>query len=146
MSTPPLPVALRPTRAGAPVALALSQDPSLYDGGSSRGLRQRTEREIVRSAGGQRLLRGALGITFRGMTSDEATTTAVVRTVPGLDLATYVDCLDATHRFKRKVGCTCDFDAVDRAWRLTAIAGMYSEGTVVERLVDRVMARPAGPR
>lgn len=84
------------------------------------------------------------GITFRGMTSDEVTTTAVVRTVPGLDLATYIDCLDATHRFKRKLGCTCDFDAVDQAWSLTAIAGMFAEGTVVERLVDRVVARCAG--
>ncbi|MEV1131833.1 hypothetical protein [Agromyces sp. NPDC049794] len=81
------------------------------------------------------------GITFRGMTSDEVTTTAIVRAVPGLDLETYVDCLDATHRFKHKLGCTCDFDAVAQAWNLTAIAGMFAEGTIVERLVDRVIVR-----
>lgn len=83
------------------------------------------------------------GITFRGMTSDEVTTTAVVRAVPGLDLGTYVDCLDATHRFKRANGCTCEFDAVGEAWNLTAIAGLFTEGTVVERLVDRVVVRRA---
>ncbi|MGR0221324.1 DUF7715 family protein [Agromyces sp. ZXT2-6] len=81
------------------------------------------------------------GITFRGMTSDEVTTTAVVRAIPGLDLAAYVDCLDATHRFRRSQGCTCDFDAVGRAWNLLAIAGLFAEGTVVERIVDRLVAR-----
>ena len=83
------------------------------------------------------------GITFRGMTSDEATTTAIVRAVPRLDLETYVDCLDATHRFKRNQGCTCDFDAFAQAWNLLAIAGMFAEGTIVERLVDRVVVRRA---
>ena len=49
------------------------------------------------------------------MTSDEVTTTAIVRAMPGLDLGTNIESLDATHRFKRKYGCTCDFDAlVDR--------------------------------
>lgn len=84
------------------------------------------------------------GITFRGMTSDEISTTAIVRAVPGLDLATYVDCLDATHRFKSSVGCTCEFDAVAQAWNLTAIAGMFAAGTVVERQVDRVVVRRVG--
>jgi hypothetical protein len=83
------------------------------------------------------------GITFRGMTSDEVTTTAIVRAVPGLDLATYVDCLDATHRFKRKYGCTCEVDAVDQAWKLVALAGLYPEGTVLERVVDRLVVRRA---
>ena len=83
------------------------------------------------------------GITFRGMTSDEVTTTAVVRVFPGLDLAAYVECLDATHRFNAANGCTCDFDAVGEAWNLTAIAGLFPEGTIVERLVDRVVVRRA---
>jgi hypothetical protein len=83
------------------------------------------------------------GVTFRGMTSDEVTTTAVVRAVPGLDMGGYVDCLDAMHRFNRAFGCTCDFDAVGEAWNLAAIAGLFAEGTVVERLVDRVQVRRA---
>ena len=78
------------------------------------------------------------------MTSDEVTTTAIVRAVPGLDLATYVDCLDATHRFMSSIGCTCEFDAVAQAWNLTAIAGMFAAGTVVERQVDRVVVRRVG--
>lgn len=81
------------------------------------------------------------GITFRGMTSDEVTTTAVVRAMPGLDLAAYVDCLDATHRFRRSQGCACEFDAVGQAWNLLAIAGLFPEGKVVERVVDRVVVR-----
>jgi hypothetical protein len=85
------------------------------------------------------------GITFRGMTSDEVTTTAIVRAVPGLDLETYVDGLDATHRFKRRQGCTCEFDAFGQAWNLLAIAGVLAEGTIVERLVDRVVVRRAYP-
>ncbi|WP_400996611.1 hypothetical protein [Agromyces sp. GXQ0307] len=83
------------------------------------------------------------GRTFRGMTSDGVTTTAVVRTMPDLDFAAYVDCLDATHRFKRSLGCTCEFDAVAQAWNLVAIAGVLPEGTIVERLVDRVVVRRA---
>ena len=81
------------------------------------------------------------GITFRGMTSDEVATTAVVREMPGLSLDAYVDCLDATHRFKRERGCTCTFDALDDAWALLAIAGSLAIGTVVERRVDRVTVR-----
>jgi hypothetical protein len=81
------------------------------------------------------------GITFRGMTSDQVTTTAVVRAMHGLDLAAYVDCLDATHRFRRSQGCACEFDAVSQAWNLLAIAGLFPEGTVVERIVDRVVVR-----
>jgi len=71
------------------------------------------------------------------------TTTAIVRGVPELDLGTYVDCLDATHRFNSAYGCTCEFDAVGEAWNLMAIAGLFAEGTVVERLVDRVVVRRA---
>ena len=83
------------------------------------------------------------GITFRGMTSGGVTTTAIVRAVPGLDLATYVECLDATHAFERSWGCTCDVDPVAEAWNLTAIAGLFADGTIVERLVDRVVVRRA---
>ena len=83
------------------------------------------------------------GITFRGMTSDEVTTTAIVRALPGLDLEKYVDCLDATHRYRREQGCTCEFDAYAQAWNLLAIAGMFAEGTVLERLLDRVVVRSA---
>ena len=81
------------------------------------------------------------GMTFRGMTSGAVTTTAIVRAVPGLDLEAYIECLDATHAFDRSWGCTCEHDAVTEAHSLMAIAGMYPEGTVVERLVDRVVVR-----
>ena len=81
------------------------------------------------------------GITFRGMTSGAVTTTAMVRSVPGLDLEAYIECLDATHEFNGAFGCTCEHDAVTEAWNLSAIAGLFPEGTVVERLVDRVLVR-----
>lgn len=84
------------------------------------------------------------GVTFRGMTSDEVATTAVVREMRGLSLDAYVDCLDASHRFKRELGCTCDFDALGTAWTLLAIAGSLAVGTIVERYVDRVDVRQRG--
>lgn len=81
------------------------------------------------------------GLTFRGMASDGLTTTAVVRDLPQLGLDAYIDCLDATHRFQRAAGCTCEFDALAEAWNMLAIAGSYPVGTVVERLIDRVQPR-----
>lgn len=81
------------------------------------------------------------GITFRGLSSGEVTTTAVVREVPGMGLDIYVDCLDASHRLARAEGCTCEADALAEAWNLLAIAGTYPVGTVVERCVDRVSMR-----
>lgn len=81
------------------------------------------------------------GITFRGMTSDGVATTAVVREMPGLSIDAYVDCLEATHRFKRERGCTCELDAFGDAWTLLALAGTLAPGTVVERYVDRIEVR-----
>ncbi|MDQ2660547.1 MAG: hypothetical protein M3Y52_01590 [Actinomycetota bacterium] len=81
------------------------------------------------------------GITFRGMTSDGVATTAVVREMPGLSIEAYVDCLEATHRFKRERGCTCALDAFGDAWTLLALAGSLVPGTVVERYVDRIEVR-----
>lgn len=81
------------------------------------------------------------GITFRGMTSDGVATTAVVRAMPGLSIDAYIDCLDATHRFRREWGCTCELDAFGDAWTLLARAGSLPVGTVVERYVDRLEVR-----
>jgi len=80
------------------------------------------------------------GISFIGMSSDLATTTAEVLELE-LTREEFVGCLVANHELRRSVECTCDFDAELIADQVLGAAEPLRPGTIVERLVDHVRVR-----
>ncbi|PPL19580.1 DUF7715 family protein [Microterricola pindariensis] len=80
-------------------------------------------------------------ITFRGCFSDGVTSTAMVRDLDDVGFGDLVLALAVAHYGQALNGCSCDFDPVEQAGRLVAIAAPLREGLVVERCVDHVRVR-----
>ncbi|NYD65564.1 DUF7715 family protein [Agromyces atrinae] len=80
------------------------------------------------------------GITFVGMTSDEITTTAVVRELE-LTRSHFVQCLQNAVLDRRETGCTCQFDVSALASELLDLARCFPNETIIERRVDEIRVR-----
>lgn len=81
------------------------------------------------------------GRSFSGMSSHEFTTTAVVREIPGFSRKDYEKALRAS--FDAQGWCPCCSSRPVRVVvdELIDLAARWSDGTVVGRRLDRVMAR-----
>lgn len=83
------------------------------------------------------------GRSFRGLASDGATTTAVIRDVRGLTREHYVDalrsCIDCNDE------CSCIVDTEGLVDAMLALARNLPDGAVIERRVDVLKIRTVNP-
>lgn len=85
------------------------------------------------------------GRSFSGMNSHGSTTTALVRDIPDLDVASYTEALIASFEAQGWCSCCTARDPEEIIEDLIGFASRLPEGTVVERRLDWLHVRPIAP-
>ena len=81
------------------------------------------------------------GRSFAGMSSNENTTTAIVREVTGLTRADYEAALTGSFDLQEWCNCCTARPVADVISELIALAGVFPAGAVLERRVDHLNLR-----